>query len=196
MKVITTLITTNGMIYMRKSVIFILFLSVFFIEFNPSAIATVGITPMTMLAEGYVNESGLCLVEKSIIFVNNDNETVLVELSYKNIEVIFKNDTFNLKPYEKKTIKPIIVVKEGEYTGQILVKTRNSNNTINNTGVNIIPTMAISIKTIGLSIDENNSKNYFENNYIFLILFILFIVILLSAIYLIMRKNKKNKNKT
>jgi hypothetical protein len=172
---------------MKKSIIFILFIGLIFIEFNPPISATVGISPVTMLAKGFVNESGICLVEKNIIFVNNDNETAIVDLSYNSINVIFENETFYLKPYEKKIINPIIVVKEGENFGQILVQTYNYTNSLNSTGVNIIPTMVISVKSIGFPINENKSLNI--DIYMIMLMIICFAIIL-SIFYIIKRKNK------
>jgi len=159
---------------------------------SPRIDAAVGISPMTMLAEGNVTEDETCEVQKVIKFINNANSSAIVELSSSNITVIFENNSFELKPYENKTIHPIVIVEQGKKTGKILVKTYDKEDSTQGSGSMVSNTMVITVTSIGTlvnsSASEHNSEYKLDNLYYYVLIIIVVGLIIIS--FVLMKKKK------
>ena len=172
--------------------IIILIIGLVFNITSPKIDAAVWISPMNMLAEGNVTEDGTCQVQKVIKFKNDANKSAIVEITSSNITVLFENNSFELYPYEEKTIHPIIVVEQGKITGKILVKTYDKEDSNQTSGSKVSTTMVITVTSIGTLVNtsssENNTEYKLDNLYYYILIVIIIGLILIS---LVLMKKKK-----
>lgn len=155
---------------------------------SPKIDASVWISPMNMLAEGDITEDGVCEVQKVIKFKNDANKSAIVNITTSNITVIFENKTFELLPYEEKTIYPIVIVEQGNRKGKILIKSFETEDSNHTTGSKVVTTMVITVTSIGRL--ENSSSIEYKLDALFYYIFILIIIVILITVF-IMRKKKK-----
>ena len=170
-----------------KRYISLLFLIVFCsIQIMPTGKALVWISPMKMLAEGNVTDRGICKVEKTIILENDGNKSAFVALNWTEVEVIFEENIFEIKPNERIVIHPTVIVREGRHTGAIILTVYNNNPTVHGVGTKVISNMAITVTALGHRV--NSSIWSLGRNIISLIAVLGGVGILMSGIFIIRKK--------
>ncbi len=150
--------------------------------------AAVWITPTNMLAEGNITEGGVCQVQKVIKFKNDANKSAIVNITTSDITVIFENNTFELLPYEEKTIYPIVIVEQGKKTGKIYIKNYEIEDSNPITGSKVITTMAITVTSIGTLV--NSSISEYESDTSYYYIFFLIIIVILIITFVVIKKKK------
>ena len=162
--------------------------------------ANVWISPMKILAEGYVTDHNPVYTEKNINLINDGNQTYIVTFQWTGISVLLENETIELQPFEKRIIKPNILIEKGNHTGTITVKANIKNSSKNHTGVQVISLSSIRVITRGyenttlifqtINSDVNQQKN---KEYFYLPALIGIGIIIILIIYVLSKKKKKKK---
>jgi len=164
--------------------------------------ADVWISPMKILAEGYITDDTTVYTEKSINLLNDANQTYIVSVQWNGISILLDNQTIELQPFEKRSITPKILVEKGNHTGTITIKVNVKNSSKNQTGVRIITLSSISVTTKGyentsfVSQSNNSEVNQLINiGFLYLPALGIIGVAFVSIMYFARKKIKNNNKK-